>query len=129
MPHRENQKGNPIEEFENLILNNPKEIDEKKIVESAEAIAKTAKNVTYNQIRQVHGIINNALKKENLAEKKKILILAKPKIAYRKRNLSPRIVDLYLKFIDQVYNDRIEEKYLQEFTEALIAYMKYYEKK
>ena len=128
--HRKAQKDDEIKsarDFKDIVENKPEEVKEETIVKYAQKIAKEARKVSYSQLRQVYGIIKNALaNKENFDRKK--LILAKPKIAYRKRNLHKDIVDLYLSFIDRVYAKNINDKYLVEFTEALIAYRKYYEK-
>lgn len=115
-------------ELKRKIETEPKSINEETIVKYAEEIAKESRKITYNQIRQVYGIIRGAAEDENNFNEKK-LILAKPKIAYRKRNLNEDIVALYISFIDQVLNNNIKFELLKEFTEALIAYMKYYEKK
>lgn len=127
MQQSRNQNFSKTLEFKRKVENEPDSVDEEMVVKYANDIAKESKNVTYNQIRQVYGIIKVAARGEGDFDKKK-LILAKPKIAYRKRNLKNDIVDLYLSFIDQVVNKKIEFRLLKEFTEALIAYMKYYEK-
>jgi CRISPR type III-A-associated protein Csm2 len=124
----EQRKSELIEKAKQIDKLSPEDIDN-----LAEQIAQFSKEkrVTKNQMRNMFDLIRRALtEKPDKENKKKNLLITKPKIAYMVKEPKTReLVDIMLPALDAVIKSHTDAGYanLKILNDGILGYFKYYE--